>query len=101
MGELIEPAIVYLRSNLLINFLIAMVAGGAACRTVGSDRLAGPVVYCIIGISGLFVSQILFIHFDLVPFLAQAGSFRMLFELCAAYAASLFIAAIINAINPS
>jgi hypothetical protein len=47
------------------------------------------------------VSQILFIHFDLVPFLAQAGSFRMLFELCAAYAAALFIGAIVNAINPS
>jgi hypothetical protein len=101
MRELIEPAIVYLRSNLLINVLIALIAGGAACRTVGSDRLSGPIVYCLIGMAGLFVSQLLFIHFDLVPSLEQTGGFRILFELCAAYAAALFIAAIVNAINPS
>jgi len=101
MRELIEPAIVYLRSNLLINFVIALIAGGAACRTVGSDRLSGPVVYSLIGLTGLFVSQLLFIHFDLVPSLEQTGNFRMLIDFCAAYAASLFIAAIISAINPS
>jgi uncharacterized membrane protein YeaQ/YmgE (transglycosylase-associated protein family) len=101
MRELVEPAIVYLRSNLLVNFAIALIAGGAACRSITSDRLSGPVVYCLIGIAGLLLSQLLFIHFDLVPSLEQIGNFRMLVDLCAAYAASLFIAAIVNAINPS
>ena len=100
MRELFEPAIVYLRSNLLVYFAIALIAGGAACRSITSDRLSGPVVYCLIGIAGLFLSQLLFVHFDLVPSLEQMGSFRMLVDLCAAYAASLFIAAIVNAINP-
>ena len=100
MRELFEPAIVYLRSSLLVHFAIALIAGGAACRSVTSDRLSGPVVYCLIGIAGLFLSQLLFVHFDLVPSLEQMGSFRLLVDFCAAYAASLFIAAIVNAINP-
>ena len=63
MRELIETAIVCLRSNLLVNFAIALIAGGAACRSITSDRLSGSVVYCLIGITGLFLSQLLFIHF--------------------------------------
>ena len=101
MRELVEPAIAYLRSNLLVNFAIALIAGVAACRSVTSDRLSGPVVYCLIGIAGLLLSQLLFVHFDLVRTLEQIGNFRMVIDLCAAYAASLFIAAVINAINPS
>ena len=101
MRELFEPAIVYLRSNLLVYLAIALIAGGAACRSITSDRLSGPVVYCLIGITGLFLSQLLFIHFDLVRTLEQIGNFRILVDFCAAYAASLIIAAIVNAINPS
>lgn len=101
MRELVEPAIAYLRSNLLVNFAIALIAGVAACRSVTSDRLSGAVVYCLIGIAGLLLSQLLFVHFDLVRTLEQIGNFRMVIDLCAAYAASLFIAAVINAINPS
>lgn len=101
MRELIELAIVYLRSNLWVNFAIALIAGGAAWRCVSCGRLSGPVVFCLIGMTGLFLTQLLFIHFDLVRSLEQIGNFRLLVDLCAAYAASLFIAAIINAINPS
>jgi uncharacterized membrane protein YeaQ/YmgE (transglycosylase-associated protein family) len=101
MRELFEPAIVYLRSNLLVNFAVALIAGGAACRSITSDRLSGPVVYCLIGIAGLFLSQLLFIQFDLVRTREEIGNFRMLVDFCAAYTASLFIAAIVNAINPS
>ena len=101
MRELIESTIVYLRGNLLANFVIALIAGGAACRTLASDKLSGPVIYCLVGIAGLFASQLLFIHLDLAQYLEPIASFRMLVDLCAAYAASLFIAAIINAINPS
>jgi uncharacterized membrane protein YeaQ/YmgE (transglycosylase-associated protein family) len=101
MRELFEPAIVYLRSNLLVKFAVALIAGGAACRSIASDRLSGPVVYCLIGIAGLFLSQSLFIQFDLVRTREEIGNFRMLVDFCAAYTASLFIAAIVNAINPS
>jgi len=101
MRELIESAILYLRGNLVANFVIALIAGGAACRTVGSDRLSGPVIYCLVGIAGLFVSQLLLIQLEVAQYLEPIASFRMLVDFCAAYVASLFIAAIINAINPS
>jgi hypothetical protein len=101
MRELIELAIAYLRGNLLLNFVLALVAGGAACRTLASDRLAGPVVYCLIGIAGLFVSQLLFIQLQVPQMLEQFAAFRPLVDFGAAYATSLFIAVIINSINPS
>ena len=101
MKELIESVILYVRGNLLANFVIVLIAGGAACRTVGSDRLSGPIIYCLVGIAGLFVSQLLLIQLDAAQYLEQIASFRMLVDFCAAYAASLFIAAIINAISPS
>ena len=67
----------------------------------GYPAACGGELHCIIGIAGLFLSQLLFIHFDLVRTLDQIGYFRMLVDFCAAYAASLFIAAVVNAINPS
>jgi uncharacterized membrane protein YeaQ/YmgE (transglycosylase-associated protein family) len=101
MRQIAESAIVYLRSNLLSNFAIALIAGGVACRSLGADRLSGPVVYCLIGMTGLFVSQFLIINFGLVEYLEQVGGFRMLIDFFAAYAACVFITAMISAINPN
>ena len=58
MRELIEPANRLIFSSLLVNFAIALIAGGAACRSVTSDRLSGPVVYCLIGIAGFIPEPI-------------------------------------------
>lgn len=99
MGEVIESAIAYLRSNLLSSLVIALIAGGAACRSLAADRLSGPVVYCLIGITGLFVSRLLFVHLELLRYLEQIADFRILADFGAAYAVSLFIAAIISAMN--
>lgn len=100
MGEVIESAIAYLRSSLLLSLIIALIAGGAACRSLLSDRLSGPVIYWLIGMAGLFVSQLLFIHLEFLPYLERIANARILVDFGAAYAVSLFIAAIINAINP-
>ena len=43
MRELIEPAIAYLRSNLFVNFAIALIAGGAACRSITSTGSQGQL----------------------------------------------------------
>jgi uncharacterized membrane protein YeaQ/YmgE (transglycosylase-associated protein family) len=101
MGELVELAITYLRGNLMLNVVIALVAGGAACRTVASDRLSGPVVYCLIGVVGVFATQLFFIQLDLSQLLEPFTAFRLLVDLLAAYVLSLFIAAVVNAINPN
>jgi uncharacterized membrane protein YeaQ/YmgE (transglycosylase-associated protein family) len=101
MRELIELVIAYLRGNLFINFVIALIAGGAACRTVAADRLSGPVIYCLIGIVGLFASQLLVFQLDLGQILEQFAVFRVIIDLIAAYLVSLFVVAVINAINPS
>ena len=100
MGDMIESAIAYIRSSLFLSLVIALIAGGAACRSLGSDRLAGPVIYCLIGIAGLFVSQLLFIHLQFLPYLEQIADFRILIDFGAAFVVSLFLAAMINAINP-
>lgn len=100
MGEVIESVIAYLRSNVLLSLVIALITGGAACRSLASDRLSGPVVYCLIGIAGLFVSQLVIVHLELLPYLEQIGDFRILVDFGGAYVVSLFIAALISAINP-
>jgi uncharacterized membrane protein YeaQ/YmgE (transglycosylase-associated protein family) len=101
MDEAIKLAIAHLRGNLFINLIVALIAGGAACRTVAGDKLAGPLVYCLIGIFGLLTSQLLFIQLQLSELLEPLAAFRLLADLLAAYVLSLFIAALVNAINPN
>jgi uncharacterized membrane protein YeaQ/YmgE (transglycosylase-associated protein family) len=101
MDELVELTIAHLRGNLFVNLIIALIAGGAACRTVAADKLSGPVVYCLIGILGFLVSQLLFIQLELPQILQALAAFRLLADLLAAYVISLFIAALVSAINPN
>jgi uncharacterized membrane protein YeaQ/YmgE (transglycosylase-associated protein family) len=101
MDETVKFAIAYLRGNLFVNLIIALIAGGAACRTVAADRLSGPVVYCLVGIFGLFVSQLLFIQLELPQIFEPLAAFRLLVDLIAAYVLSLFIAALVTAMNPN
>jgi hypothetical protein len=100
MSELVQLAITYLRGDFFINLVIALIAGGAACRTVAADKLSGPLVFCLIGSLGLFVSQLLFIQLELLPILEPLAALRLLADLVAAYVLSLFIAAVFTAINP-
>jgi uncharacterized membrane protein YeaQ/YmgE (transglycosylase-associated protein family) len=81
--------------------VIALIAGGVACRTTGSDRLSGPLVCCLIGIAGLFGSQLLFFQLNLATYFEAIAAIRMVVDVCAAYLISLFIAALISAIDPS
>jgi uncharacterized membrane protein YeaQ/YmgE (transglycosylase-associated protein family) len=86
--------------NPVIYLGVAFIAGLAASKTVAYEGSAGFVLYLLIGVLGLFLSQFVIVFFGLQEYLQQLPEFRVLFDFIAAYVGSFIVAAIIHFIKP-
>ncbi|MGH7874753.1 MAG: hypothetical protein ACREQO_21385 [Candidatus Binatia bacterium] len=101
LQEIFHQVFDYLQSNPLASVGIAFVAGLAATKTVAHERRSAFVLFVIVGLIGLFLSQSVLIYFGLVNYLERLPEFRILFDFIAAYVGSFVIAAVIHAIKPT
>jgi uncharacterized membrane protein YeaQ/YmgE (transglycosylase-associated protein family) len=100
MKETAQQILEYLRGAPLVTLSVALVAGFAASKTVGSEWRSGVVFWLFVGAAGLFLSQFVLISSGLQEYLEGVAEFRILFDLIAAYIGSFFVAALIHFLRP-
>ena len=99
MPEITQETLAYLQTNPVVFLGIALIAGFAACKTVVYAWRANLLIFLVIGLVGLFLSQLVIFSF-FKDYLEKLPQFRMLFDLFAAYIGSFIVAAIIHFIKP-
>lgn len=100
MQEIALQAVEYIKANLAVSSAISIIAGIAASKSVAHDRRWGVVVYLVVGLVGFFLGQFVILCLDFRQYLEQIPSFRILFDLIAAYIGSFIFAALIHFIKP-
>jgi uncharacterized membrane protein YeaQ/YmgE (transglycosylase-associated protein family) len=100
MREIAQAVFDYLLGNPVVFLGMAFIAGLAASKTVAYEGRAGFLLYLLIGVFGLFLSQFVIIFFGLQEYLKQLPEFRLLLDFVAAYIGSFIVAAIIHFIKP-
>jgi uncharacterized membrane protein YeaQ/YmgE (transglycosylase-associated protein family) len=100
MQEAARTVFQYLLGNPVLYFIIAFIAGLAASKSVGYEGKAGFILYLIVGMFGLFVSQYVILFYGLQQYLDNVSEFRLFFDFIAAYIGSFVVAAIVHFIRP-
>ena len=101
MQETTQLVLNHLRGNPLVFLVVAFVAGIAATKTVGHEGRAGYLLYLLVGVFGLFLSQFVIFSSGLQGQLEKLPDFRLFFDFIAAYAGAFIVAAIIHFIKPT
>jgi len=99
LAQLTQQVVTYLHTNPVIFVGIALIAGFAGCKTVVSRWRGNLLVFFLVGVLGLFLSQLVIFSFfkDSIDNLPQ---FHILFDFIAAYIGSFIVATIIHFIKP-
>lgn len=100
MGEIAQQVVTYLQASPILFLGMAFLAGLAADRSVAYERRSGFILFSLIGLMGLFLSQFVILFFDLQGYLESLPRFRILFDFIAAYVGSFIVAAIIHFVKP-
>lgn len=100
MEETARTVFQYLLGNPVLYLIIAFIAGLAASKSVAYEGKAGFILYLIVGILGLFVSQFVIVFYGLQQYLENVSEFRPFFDFVAAYIGSFVVAAIVHFIKP-
>ena len=100
MGEIAQQVAAYLQASPILYLGIAFIAGLAADRTVAYERRSGFVLFSLMGLIGLFLSQFVILFFGLQGYLESLPQFRIVFDFIAAYVGSFIVAAIIHFVKP-
>ena len=79
---------------------MAFLAGLAADRTVAHEHRSGFILFTLIGLMGLILSQFVILFFGLQGYLESLPQFRIVFDFIAAYVGSFIVAAIIHFVKP-
>jgi uncharacterized membrane protein YeaQ/YmgE (transglycosylase-associated protein family) len=101
LQETALQVIEYIKANPAVTSGIAVIAGVSASKSVAHDRSWGIIVYLIVGLVGFFLGQFVILYFGFQQYLEQIPSFRILFDLIAAYIGSFVFAALIHFIKPT
>jgi uncharacterized membrane protein YeaQ/YmgE (transglycosylase-associated protein family) len=100
LGEIAQQVVAYLQAGPILFLGMALLAGLAADRTVAYERRSGFILFSLIGLMGLFLSQFVILFFGLHGYLESLPQFRILFDFVAAYVGSFIVAAIIHFVKP-
>ena len=101
MQETAQTVLQYLAGSSILYLGIAFIAGIAASKTVASEGRAGFILYLLVGIVGLFLSQFVLVFYRLTDYLETVSQFRLLFDFIGAYVGSFVVAAIVHFIKPT
>lgn len=100
MKEVALAALDYVKENLLVSLVIAVIAGFAGMKTVSLAKKANPALFFIVGALGVFLGQFAILYFGIKGIIDQVSEFRLLFDLLAAYIGSFIVAALFNFFSP-
>jgi uncharacterized membrane protein YeaQ/YmgE (transglycosylase-associated protein family) len=100
LGEIAQHVVAYLQQGPILFLGMAFLAGFAADRTVAYEHRSGFILFSLIGLLGLFLSQFVIFSFGLQGYLESLPQFRIVFDFIAAYVGSFIVAAIIHFVKP-
>ena len=99
MAQLTQEVFAYLHTNPVVFLGIALISGFAGCKTVVYSWRGNLFVFFLVGVVGLFLSQLVILSF-FKEYFGKLPQFHLLFDLIAAYIGSFIVAAIIHFIKP-
>jgi uncharacterized membrane protein YeaQ/YmgE (transglycosylase-associated protein family) len=100
MQETAQTVLQYLLQSPIWYLGIAFIAGFAASKTVAYGASAAFILYLLVGVVGLFLSQFVIIFYGLREYLETVSAFRLFFDFIAAYVGSFVVAAIVHFVKP-
>lgn len=100
MIETAEKVAQYFQDNLLATIFIGFLAGFFAVHSVMPGKKGGLFLYIIVGALGAFLGQFALFYFDLMKYIEELKSFRLLFDLLAAYIGAFVFASVIHFLKP-
>jgi uncharacterized membrane protein YeaQ/YmgE (transglycosylase-associated protein family) len=98
--EIAQQVLAYLQAAPLVSLGVAFIAGFAASKTVASNWRSGVILWLLVGVAGLFLSQFSLLYSGAHEYLEGVPQFRFLFDIIAAYIGSFVVAAIIHFLRP-
>jgi len=101
LQEIAQETFIYLQGSYLVSFMLALIAGLAAVKTVAYDQRTGVVLFLAVGLLGLFLGEFVLFWLNLDEYLEQLAALRIVFDFIAAYVGSFIIAAIIHFVKPT
>lgn len=100
MREIALAVLDYVKENLLVSLVFAVIAGFAGMKTVSLAKKTNPALFFIVGVLGVFLGQFAILYFGLKAILDEIPEFRLLFDLLAAYIGSFIVASLVNMFSP-
>ena len=100
MKEIALAVLDYVKENLLVSLVIAVIAGFAGMKTVSFAKKNNPALFFIVGALGVFLGQFAILYFGLKEIIDEVSAFRLFFDLLAAYIGSFIVASLINIFSP-
>lgn len=100
MKEVALAALDYVKENLLVSLVIAVIAGFAGMKSVSLAKKTNPALFFIVGALGVFLGQFAILYFGLKGILDEVSAFRLVFDLLAAYIGSFIVATLVNIFSP-
>lgn len=100
MREIALAVLDYVKENLLVSLVIAVIAGFAGMKTVSFAKKINPALFFIVGALGVFLGQFAILYFGLKGIIDEVSEFRLFFDLLAAYIGSFVVASLINLFSP-
>jgi uncharacterized membrane protein YeaQ/YmgE (transglycosylase-associated protein family) len=92
----------YMQANPAGSFVIALLTGFAACKSVASDWKGGlSLLFVVVGLVGFFLGQFMVLLLGLKEILDQIPQFTWLFDLIIGFVGSFIVATIINFFKPT
>ena len=101
MQEIAQNVLAHIQANLVVSFVIALIAGFAASRVVAFERRPGVIGFTIIGAIGFFLGTFMVTYWGLGEYLENLHGLRIFIDLVAAFIGSFIISTLLHFIKPT
>jgi uncharacterized membrane protein YeaQ/YmgE (transglycosylase-associated protein family) len=100
MVDVAQEVFTYLQDHYLVTFVISLIGGYSAVKTVAHGKRMSPIGFFALGLLGTFLGLFAFRYIGITEVLDLLPQFSFFFDLLAAYVGSFFLASLVHFIRP-
>lgn len=100
MVDVAQEVFTYLQDHYLVTFVISLIAGYSAVKTVAHGKRMSPIGFFALGLLGTFLGLFTFRYIGIKEVLDQLPQFSFFFDVLAAYIGSFILASLVHFMRP-
>ncbi len=100
MVDVAQEVFTYLQDHYLVAFVISLIGGYSAVKTVAHGKRMSPIGFFALGLLGTFLGLFAFRYIGITEVLDLLPQFSFFFDLLAAYVGSFILASLVHFIRP-